>query len=550
MGNVRQAGALAAVALLLFSGQALGADAGVIQSLQDEFRNQTGTWFGPLKDIATWLLISLATIAWAWSAGQMVLRNADLQEFMVEFVRLVMFVGFFLALILNADTWSAAVIEGFMWAGNQAAGASITGDINPAAILERGFILGGRIIDASGRLTFLAFAILALVALVLYALIAAYALLVMAEMYIVTAAGVLLLGFGGSQWTDDYAKRYITYCVSVGAKLYVLFLIVGLGEQFIYNWAMGEDKSQFAVVLAIIGVLVMLVLLVKMLPDIIQGIINGTTIGSGTPSVTGMAAAAGGAAIGATVGAAGGAMAVSEASKLAGEQLGGAAAASGGSPGGSSFLGVQSGGRGSSGGAGPLPMPGSPGGSSSGAAASGGSPGGSSSGGSSPGGKSGPGRMAHAAQTMKNLGSAAKQTLGGRMMGDYNASHGSFGGSMAQQMRAERLGMALDDQSHTGGAGSPGGSSSPGGMSGSIGPGSGDTGGGATPGWVAQTGGFDNLSPADQAKASAAHAEWQESNPERNTFGVNDYVSYVQERHQERMEAEQGQSYQSPAGQK
>ena len=158
--------------------------------------------------------------------------------------------------------------------------------------------------------------------------------------------------------------------------------------------------------------------------------------------------------------------------------------------------------------------------------------------------------MAHAAQTMKNLGGAAKQTLGGRLMGDYNASHGSFGGSMAQQMRAERLGMAQDDQSHTGGAGSPGGNSRSGGMSGSIGPGSAGAAGGATPGWVAQTGGFDNLSPDDQAKASAAHAEWQESNPDRNTVGVNDYVSYVQEQHQERMEAEQGQSYQSPAGQK
>ena len=262
MGALRQTGVLAAVALLLFSGQALGADADVIQSLQDEFRNQTGTWFGPLKNIATWLLISLATIAWAWSAGQMVLRNADLQEFMVELVRLVIFVGFFLALILNADTWSTALINGFMWTGNQVAGTGITGDINPAAILERGFILGARIIEASGRLTFVAFAILALVALVLYALIAAYALLVMAEMYIVTAAGVLLLGFGGSQWTADYAKRYITYCVSVGAKLYVLFLIVGLGEQFIYNWAIGQDKSQFSIVLAILGVLVMLVVLV------------------------------------------------------------------------------------------------------------------------------------------------------------------------------------------------------------------------------------------------------------------------------------------------
>lgn len=440
MGALRQTGVLAAVALLLFSGQALGADADVIQSLQDEFRNQTGTWFGPLKNIATWLLISLATIAWAWSAGQMVLRNADLQEFMVELVRLVIFVGFFLALILNADTWSTALINGFMWTGNQVAGTGITGDINPAAILERGFILGARIIEASGRLTFVAFAILALVALVLYALIAAYALLVMAEMYIVTAAGVLLLGFGGSQWTADYAKRYITYCVSVGAKLYVLFLIVGLGEQFIYNWAIGQDKSQFSIVLAILGVLVMLVVLVKMIPDIIQGIINGTSIGSGTPSITGMAAAAGGAAIGATVGAAGGAMAVREASKLAGEQLGGGGAmASAAAPGGGSSPGA---------GTGPLPMPG----------------------GSSSSGGSGGGRMAHAGQTLKNLGKSAGQTIGGRIMGDYNSTHGSIGGSMAQKMRAERLGMAESggDSPHTGGQPTGGNS---GGMSGSIGPG-------------------------------------------------------------------------------
>lgn len=456
MRNVSQVGTLVAVGLVLFSGQALGADADAIQSLQNEFRAQTGAWFGPLKDIATWLLISLATIAWAWSAGQMVLRNADLQEFMVEFVRLVIFVGFFLALILNAAEWSTAVIDGFMWAGNQAAGAGVSGDMNPSAILERGFILAGKIIDASGRLTFLAFAILALVVLVLYALIAAYALLVMGEMYVVTAAGVLLLGFGGSQWTADYAKRYITYCVSVGAKLYVLFLIVGLGEQFIYNWAMGEDKSKFAVVLAIIGVLIMLVLLVKMLPDIIQGIINGTSIGSGTPSIAGMAAAAGGAAIGAGVGAVGGAMAVREASKLAGEQLGGAASSAasspaGGSPGGSSFLGVPTGGSSagsSSNGSGPLPMPG--GSSSAGAAA-------------------GPSKMAHAGQTLKNLGKSAAQTMGGKIMGDYNSSHGSFGGSMAQKLRGERLGMAEDNQSHTGGNNAGTGSNS--GMTGSIGPG-------------------------------------------------------------------------------
>ena len=58
----------------------------------------------------------------------------------------------------------------------------------------------------------------------------------------------------------------------------------------------------------------------------------------------------------------------------------------------------------------------------------------------------------------------------------------------------------------------------------------GDAGGG---GWINQTGGFSELSEADQAQAMESHAEWQ-ANSEGNTFGVEDYVSYAQERQQER----------------
>ena len=59
---------------------------------------------------------------------------------------------------------------------------------------------------------------------------------------------------------------------------------------------------------------------------------------------------------------------------------------------------------------------------------------------------------------------------------------------------------------------------------------SGDAGGG---GWINQTGGFSALSEADQERAIQSHAEWQ-AKSEGNTFGVEDYVSYVQERQQER----------------
>lgn len=530
MACTKQISLVVFVALFAVSGQAIGADASVIQSLSDEFRNQTGSWFGPLQNIATWLLLSLATISWVWTAGQMVLKNSDIQEILVELVRMILYVGFFLALIINAAAWSEALIRGFMYAGGQAAGGAAN-ELNPAAILERGFILGSSIIESSGRLTFIAFAIIALVATILYAAIAAYALLVMAEMYIVTAAGVLLLGFGGSQWTSDYAKRYISYCISVGAKLYVMFLIVGLGEQFIFNWAMGEDKSQYSVVMSIVAVLVMLVLLVKMLPDLIQGIINGSSLGGSMPSITGMAGAAAGAALGAGVGAVGGAMAVREASKLASEQLGGAAssALSSAASSGAGQLNAAAPGGAAPGGNSPLPMPSSSTGAST--------PGASSSESGSP--KS-PGRLAHAAQTVKNLGGAAKQNAAGRLMGDYNASHGTVGANMAQTMRAERMGMTPSESPHTGGP-----ASSP--MSGSIGPGEG--GPNAPAPWFAQTGGFESLSLNDQGRAAEAHAEWQDADPDRNTFGVEDYVSYTQGKHQERQAAEEepGRPYYSPA---
>ncbi|MBP0048846.1 P-type conjugative transfer protein TrbL [Marinobacterium sp. AK62] len=437
--------------LVLFSGPVAAADGDIVRDLQEGFRDSVALWYAPLQQIATWLLLSLAVISYTWSASQMVLRNADLGEFVAEFVRLVIFTGFFLFLIQGGQQLAETMIKGWIWIGGQATSTSLS--MSVPEILERGFTLGGDIISAGSGLSRIAYTILALPVVILYTLIAAYAFFVMAEMYVVTAAGVVLLGFGGSQWTVDYAKKYITYTISIGVKLYVMFLVIGAGEQFIHQWAMDQEHDSFRAILAIIGVLLMMVILVKMIPDAVQGIINGASLGAATPTVGGMARAAGSAALGATVGAAGSAMAVLEASKLAGEQVGGGAQASASVSGGSSFLGIQSGraiggGRTEKTGAGPLPTP--------------------SSASSAAGRASGGGRMAHAGQTVKNLAKAAGETLGGKIMGDYNASHASFGGSMAQKLRAERLSMSEGGSASTGEVGQQS-SDHTGGMSGSIG---------------------------------------------------------------------------------
>nr|WP_017056223.1 hypothetical protein [Vibrio kanaloae] len=59
---------------------------------------------------------------------------------------------------------------------------------------------------------------------------------------------------------------------------------------------------------------------------------------------------------------------------------------------------------------------------------------------------------------------------------------------------------------------------------------------GGVTGWMNQNEGFDGLSSEDQEEVRQAHAEWQERDPEKHIFDVEDYVSYSQEQQQERNE--------------
>jgi len=309
-------------------------------SLVDAFQSAAADWIDPLRQAAKWLLLTLATISVVWKFGLLALQQADFQEFVVELVRMILFVGFFLALIEYADTWSEQLIEGFAFLATQASGTSgydIVGDINPTRVLMRGLDLSTLIYNsATGWASSFVYALLTIPIIIFYALIAAFVLLVFCETYFVTAAGVILLGFGGNQWTNDYAVRYITYCVSVGMKLFVTLLIVGLGEQLINGWAVNVGNwAAIGTVFSLIGVLMLLVVLVWMLPNLVQGIVNGASLssGSGSGSFGAVAGLAGGAAIGAGAASFGaaksvasGASAVQDAVKLAQSQVGGAAA--------------------------------------------------------------------------------------------------------------------------------------------------------------------------------------------------------------------------------
>ena len=329
-----------------------------------------------LQTYALRLFWLLAGIEFTWAAVRLALRGADFGEWLAEVVNQILFIGFFLTLLLNSADWAAAIVGSFREAANQASTASGgTGNITPSNIFDVGLQLANRILEQSSIWApgdSLGLIISALVILICFALIAAFMILALVESYIVISAGVLLMGFGGSRWTKDYAIKIVVYAVSVGAKLFVLQLLVGLGEAMIQGWLATFETSTTDIFI-MVGSAVVMLALTKSVPDMVQALINGTSVGSGS-AITGATAAVGAATLGTAAVAVGAGAALGGAARLASVQ-----AAASADP---------------------------------------------------------PSSMARAARltgnTMKNLGGAAVEDIGRRLGG--RAHHGTMGGRMADSL--------------------------------------------------------------------------------------------------------------------
>ena len=126
------------------------------------------------------------------------------------------------------------------------------------------------------------------------------------------------MGFGGSRFTKDYAVRTMTYAVSVGAKLFVLQLLIALGQQ-IFQTLSQSFEAKTTDIFVVVGSAIVMLALVKIVPEMIQALINGASVGSSPLLASAAAIAGGAAALGGTAYGAG--MVVRSAGRLASEQL-------------------------------------------------------------------------------------------------------------------------------------------------------------------------------------------------------------------------------------
>lgn len=225
---------------------------GLMKSFLENLKANAAGWGDTITSHATFLFWALATISMVWTFGMMALRRADIGEFFAEFIKFIMFTGFFWWLLEKAPVLVASIFDGL----EQLGGHQDLPKLNPSGIIDMGFILFGKIIDntplwptnAIAFLPKLIGGILGIAILVILSLIAINMLMLLISAWILAYGGILFLGFGGSRWTSDMAINYYKTVLSIGIQLFSMIILVGIGQNIIlsYSNAMsaGEVKEE------------------------------------------------------------------------------------------------------------------------------------------------------------------------------------------------------------------------------------------------------------------------------------------------------------------
>jgi type IV secretion system protein TrbL len=229
---------LAIFLCLGFAEPALAAN--TLDQIQSNFQSASSGWMSAALPYANHLFGGLAALEFSWAGVQYLLRKNDLPEFLSSVTLKIVSLGFFYTLLTMAPSWIPLIISSFAQAGAAVSGAAA---MTPSGVFDLGPQVASLIIQVLGTPSLASglsglgsyfFAAIAaglsgLLVVIAFALAALQLLMTMIESYIVIGGGALMLGFLGSRWTLPFGEKYFGYAISVGIKLFILYLIIGMG---------------------------------------------------------------------------------------------------------------------------------------------------------------------------------------------------------------------------------------------------------------------------------------------------------------------------------
>ena len=310
--------------------------AGMMDTLVSQVQGASGGWMTTALGYATNLFFGLAALEFAWSAIQLTLKKSELSDIMVGTLFKVMSLSFFAMVLIKAPEWIPAIINSFKAAGAGVGGTSV---LSPSAVFDQGLQVAASLMQFSndaapstgnmiintltnsgqGLGKFMLSAIIVGVASVFiilgYGLIAVQLLITLVESYLIIGGGALMLGFSGSRWTHNLSEKYFGYAISIGVKLFTIYLIIGFGDSFTQAlkdtiaaaYAAHPEGPSFGDYLGVGGASLFYGVTGYMAPGLAGSMLNGTVAMSlqsagtaagmvgGAPVAAGLAASAAGA---------------------------------------------------------------------------------------------------------------------------------------------------------------------------------------------------------------------------------------------------------------
>lgn len=239
---------------------------GMLDSVVNKAADASDGWMSQSLEFAKALFFGLAALEFVWAAIQLTLQKGELSELAVGVLMKVIALSFFAMVLLyehNGKHWILYVMDSFKEAGAAVGGSSYSstgstnmqtcasGTLSPSAVIDQGLCVSSKLTSSSlekmgvedGSPGFLDVAqnffpmlllgLASLATMIGFVVLAIQLAITIVESYIVIGGGVLMLGFLGSRWTMNYGERFFGYAMSVGVKLFTLYLIVAMGEPFV-----------------------------------------------------------------------------------------------------------------------------------------------------------------------------------------------------------------------------------------------------------------------------------------------------------------------------
>ena len=294
---------------------------GILTGLAHQFSTTTQPWMTTALHYAQGLFFALVAIEIAWSAVTYVLQKDSLPDFVASLLLKILGVGFFFIVLQPqyGPVWIGDIISSFSQAGSAISGQVQLTPSDPSSIFNCGTDIANAMLESTsenqgmtlGNLLpmieiVLTSMICALGVVLAFAIIAGQLLITLVESYIVIGAGVFMLGFTGSRWTLVFGEKYVGYAVSIGIKLFMLELIVGLGFDLGQQWGslFANGIAPPETYIEVVGAALVFGFLAWQIPSLAASLMNGAprmTLGSFVS--TAGAVAVGGVIVGSGVGA-------------------------------------------------------------------------------------------------------------------------------------------------------------------------------------------------------------------------------------------------------